>query len=427
MSEFSLKYGKKEIRFKLNKKNVLGVLDLPESKKKVKNLTSSIKKALRRPIGCVSLIELLREKKPKNPVLILEDITRPNPDYPLIIFTVISELKLAGIKKVKFVIAYGTHRRQTEEENIKLYGDIQKFGEIIHHNCDDRNFLVSIGELSTGTELVINKAVAESDFVISLGNIEPHSFAGYTGGRKSILPGVSSRETISRNHSKVILPGVGMGVIKNNPIHLEMLEAAEILARTRPFFILNFIRNTKKEILKIVAGDHKQAFMEGVKFAEKIYTIRVKKEADVVIVSNGGYPKDINLYQAQKSISATHSIVKKGGTIILIAECSEGIGQPIFERWLKNYSLKEILEKRENEIEAEGHRAYLTARILSRCDVLVISSIPPEKINKLKFQSAKDIKSAIEIVKRKYGSDFSSYIIPNGSAVLPVLDHYTQI
>jgi len=421
MSEFSLKYGKKEIKFKLDKKNVLGVLDLPESRKKVKNLTSSIKKALRRPIGCVSLIELLRKTKPKNPVLILEDITRPNPDYPLIISTVISELKLAGIKKVKFVIAYGTHRRQTEEENIKLYGNIQKFGEIIHHNCDDKNFLVSIGKLSTGTELVINKAVAESDFVISLGNIEPHSFAGYGGGRKSILPGVSSRETITRNHSKVVLPGVGMGIIENNPIHLEMLEAAELLAKTRPFFILNFIRNTKKEILKIVAGDHKNAFFEGVKFAEKIYKIPVKKESDVVIVSSGGYPKDLNLYQAQKSISATHSIVKKGGTIILIAECSDGIGQPIFERWLKNYSLEEVVQKKENEIEVEGHRAYLTAKILSKCDVLVISSIRAEKIKQLKFQSAEDIQSAIEIVRRKYGSYFSSYIVPNGSAVLPIL------
>jgi nickel-dependent lactate racemase len=412
--KIELKYGNSELKFQLEKNNIVDVLT-PSPAEKVKNLKDEIRHSLRHPINTLPLTELIKSKKPKDLVVLLEDKSRVNPDYSQIISELLSELKLAGITKVKFVISYGTHKKQTPEENTKLYG---KLYEPIHHDCDDSQNLVSIGRLSTGNELSINRTVAESDFIITMGNIEPHPFAGYTGGRKAILPGVASRDTISRNHAMVVREGTGVCKLENNPIHLEMAEAGKMAGVS---FIFNIIRNNKKEIVKIVSGDMTDAFEQGTKLAGKICTVKVREPADVVIISCGGYPKDINLYHAQKSLSLSSGIVKENGTILLAAECSEGFGQPVFEKWLRQYSLSEILDKKESEIEVEGHRAYLTAKILSRCEVVLISGLPEKDIKTLKFTWKKDINGALEYISGKHGNNFKSYIIPDGSFTAPLL------
>ncbi|OGS28207.1 MAG: hypothetical protein A2297_01860 [Elusimicrobia bacterium RIFOXYB2_FULL_48_7] len=447
MTDFKFKYGQSEIEFSLDDKNVLGVLELAETCEKVPDVKQAIIDSLRNPIGSKPLSYLIRERNAKKIAVILEDITRPNPDYPEILSALVSELKDAGIKPspaskkdgqqeqgavflrpgvpeqwecVKFIVAYGTHRKQTDEETEKLYGaEIAEFGEIIHHDCDNKKKLASAGTFSSGDDLMINKYAAEADFIITTGNIEPHTFAGYGGGRKAILPGVSSRKTITQNHSKVVNPNTAMGVLDNNPIHLNMIEAAKIVARTRGFFILNIIRNRKKELAKVFSGNVEEAFYEGVGFSEKMHLVEVDQPADVVIVSSGGAPKDFNLYQAQKAVSASSYITRRNGTIILLAQCRDGVGQTVFENWMSVYGVNEILCKQECEIEVEGHRAYLTAKILKDIEIIVISSIKQETIEKMKYTWKENIAEALEYVAKKHGGDFKAYVIPNGSSILP--------
>lgn len=421
--EIKLKYGEGFQTLNLEEKNILSVLELSTSRKKIENLKEEIKKVLNNPIAMPPLKNIIGEKKPKNVVIIVEDITRPNPNYREILAPLVEELNNAGLpdEKIKFVIAYGTHRHHSDEENKRLYGeDLLKRFEFINHNCDAPD-LISLGKLSTGNELWINKDVADTDFLIATGNIETHSFAGYGGGRKAILPGVSGRKTITKNHSKVCREGTEIGKLKNNPIHDEMLEAAHRVASTKPFFILNVIRNSKKEIVDIVAGNFEKAFFAGIKIAQELYSVSVSQKAEVIISSCGGYPKDINLYQAQKTVTASAEVTKEEGTIVLLAECRDGVGQPVFEKWLKKHHLDEILHKKEEDIEVEGHRAYLTAKILKKCEVIVVSSLAKELVEEMHFTYMKDLNDALNYIKKKHGDNFKTYIIPNGAAILPVL------
>ncbi|HCJ67814.1 MAG TPA: nickel-dependent lactate racemase, partial [Elusimicrobia bacterium] len=397
--------------------------ELSTQREKITNPREEIKKVLKNPIGSEPLKEIAEKIKPNNLVIIVEDITRPNPDYREILDSLIEELKIAGIsdEKIRFIIAYGTHRQHRAEENKKIYGEalINRF-QFIDHN-PDADDLISLGKLSTGNELWINKYVAQADFLIATGNIEPHAFAGYGGGRKAILPGVSGRKTITKNHSKVCRRGTEIGKLENNPIHEEMLEAAHRVASTKPFFILNVIRNSTKEIIGIVAGDFEKAFFAGIKIAQSLYSVTVPEKAEVVISSCGGYPKDINLYQSQKTITASAEITKEGGTIVLLAECRDGVGQPVFEKWLRKHHLEEILHKKEEDIEVEGHRAYLTAKILKKCEVIVVSSLAKELVEEMHFSYKKDINEILSYLRKKHGNNFKTYIIPNGAAILPIV------
>ncbi|OGS20280.1 MAG: hypothetical protein A2252_12030 [Elusimicrobia bacterium RIFOXYA2_FULL_39_19] len=418
--DIELKYGHTHINFTIKDKNVLGVLELPKENFNPIDPKTALIEALNNPIGTKPLAELIKEKKPKQIAVILEDITRPNHDYPQILSGLIEALKTSGIKTAKFIIAYGTHRKMTPEECLKVYGaEVQAFGELLHHSCDNKASLAAIGKMSNSVMLEINKTVAESDFIITTGNIEPHTFAGYGGGRKAILPGVSSRETITANHAQVTSDYACFGMLDKNPIHIGMLEAANLAAKGKTLFLMNLVRNDKKQLLKYFCGDLEKAFNAGVEFSQKTHTVPVNKLSDVTIVSSGGAPKDYNLYQAQKSINAAALVTRKSGTIVLTAQCRDGAGQEIFASWMQKYSIDEILSKKEFEIEVEGHRAYLTAKILKDIEILVISDMHCDKVKGMKFTYSQDINQALDYVTTKHGEDFKAYIIPNGAAILP--------
>jgi len=423
MCKIELKYGSTTVEFTLPEKNLLKVIT-PKKVNKLPNVKEKLLQTLRHPINSLPLAESLKKlslKPHEYIVIILEDITRANPDYEQLLNIVVEEILSSGIKKeqIKFIIASGTHRAQTKEENIKLYGEylVNNF-EIIQHNPDDKNNLDFIGILSTGNRLYINSLVAKAKFKIGTGNIEPHTFAGYTGGRKCILPGVAARESIARNHSMVKRENVALGRLDANPIHLEMMEAAHLV---RLDFIINFIRTSDThEIVDIVCGDMEKAFYEGVKKAEEISTVIVDKFADVVITSPGGFPRDINFYQSQKALSLAAEIVKPNGGIILVAECREGVGQKVFADCLmaaKN--INEILNKKEEEIDVEEHRAYLTAKIFKRNYCISVTSLSESIVRSLHHEHAATVNDALNKMKEKYGEDFKAYIIPSSSSILP--------
>jgi nickel-dependent lactate racemase len=418
--EMDLKFGEESRKLELEDRNLLGVLELAPVPT-MPDVDKAVRDALANPTGSPRLGEIVRQKKAKDAVVVVDDVTRPKTDYHAMLVPLVEELLGAGIeeKRLKFVIGVGTHRPHKPEENDRIYGkDLTSRFEFICHNCDAPD-LVSLGKLSTGNELKVNKHVAETSLLVTTGGIEPHYFGGYTGGRKSILPGVSGRQTITGNHAKIVRENVALGVLKDNPIHMEMEEAAK---RAKVAFILNGIQDDTRKLAGMVCGDLIQAFYKGVEFADKVYKVFVKERADVVIASGGGYPKDLNLYQSQKIVNNAFEITRPGGTIILLAECRDGVSQPVFERWMKNHrSVDEIAAKKEEDIEVEGHRAYASARMMQQVEVVMLTKMCREELEPLHFTHKNSLDEAIGYVRQKHGPDFRAYVLPKGGAIFPVV------
>jgi len=414
-----LKYGKEEVQLVLQDKNILKILNL-KKQKALLNPENKLKSLLKNPIGCPSLRELIFQKKAGKILIIVNDITRPTP-YEIILPPLLDELHQIGIKKenIIFIIATGIHRSNSQEEIKEIFGaNIFSAYKFIDHDCDDPN-LKDLGKLKSGNNLWVNPIISDTDFIITTGVIVPHYFAGFSGGRKSILPGICGRKTIEANHTQMVHADSRAGNLKGNPVHQEMQEAAE---KVGVDFNINVVTNEHYEIIEIVVGELLASWQQGVEICKQIYICPIKKKADVVIVSAGGYPKDINVYQAQKALNNAFQAVKSGGTIILLAECPEGYGESIFEKWIEEAnSSDDIIERLKNKFVLGGHKAYAIARAVKEVEVILISSLPQDKVRKLFFIPMKNISQALNYVKDKYGEDFQAHILPSGNTVLPQL------
>jgi len=281
-----------------------------------------------------------------------------------------------GIKKENtiFIIATGIHRSNSPEEIKEMFGeDIFSNYKFINHDCDDPH-LKDLGNLKSGNKLWVDPITSDIDFIITTGVIVPHYFAGFSGGRKSILPGICGRKTIEANHSRMVHADSRAGNLKGNPVHQEMQEAAE---KVGVDFNINVVTDEHYEIIEIVAGELFASWQQGVEICKQIYICPIEKKADVVIASAGGYPKDINVYQAQKALNNAYQAIKPGGTIILLAECYEGYGEPTFEKWVEEAnSPDDIIERLNKKFILGGHKAYGIAKLTKEVEVILISSLP---------------------------------------------------
>ena len=412
-----LKYGKEEIRLPIEGKNIIKILNL-EKQEVLLNPENKLRELLKNPIGCSSLRELIFQKKAQKILIIVNDITRPTP-YEIILPPLLDELDQIGIKKenIIFIIATGIHRSNSPEEIKEIFGkDIFFNYKFINHDCDDPH-LKDLGNLENGNKLWVDPIISDIDFIITTGVIVPHYFAGFSGGRKSILPGICGRKTIESNHAQMVHHNARAGNLKGNPVHQEMQEAAE---KVGVDFNINVVTDENHKIIEMVAGELLTSWQQGVEICKQIYICSIKKRADVVIASAGGYPKDINVYQAQKALNNAYQAVKPGGTIILLAECSEGYGEPTFEKWIEEANTPDdIIKRLKNKFVLGGHKAYAIAKLTKEVEVILISSLPPEKARKLFFIPMENISQAIEYIKEKYGEDFQAYILPSGNTVVP--------
>jgi len=410
-------YSSEKIEINVDNGHIIKIVEQKEIKAIYKP-NNEVKKSLKSPIGSNSLKNLLLEEKPKNVVIIVNDITRPTP-YKLILPPLLETIQEANIKSsdITLLIATGIHRPNTPDENIKSFGkEIVNNYKIINHNPDSN--LKELGMLSDGKNLEINKLAAESDFLITTGQINLHYFAGFSGGRKSILPGIASRDLITSNHSRMNEPGCHSGSVEKNPIHSIMLEAA-LMAKVR--FTVNVVTNDKKEILSVFSGDIEKAWNEGVKFCRNISTYKIDKKADVVIVSAGGFPKDINLYQAQKALEHAAIATKSGGIIVLFAACQEGYGEEKFEEWMNNATCwGDIFKMFDKKFELGGHKAFALARSLHDKEVLIITELPDKITRNCYFNKISNFNEAIKIINAKF-TNWKCYIMPQGGSVLPIL------
>jgi len=414
-----LKYGKEEIRLPIEDKNIIKILNL-EKQEVLLNPENKLRELLKNPIGCPSLRELIFQKKASKILIIVNDITRPTP-YEIILPPLLDELNQIGIKKenIIFIIATGIHRSNSQEEIKEMFGEnIFSAYKFINHDCDDP-YLKDLGKLKSGNKLWVDPIVSEMDFIITTGVIVPHYFAGFSGGRKSILPGICGRKTIEANHAQMVYPNARAGNLKGNPVHEEMQEAAE---KVGVDFNINVVTDENHKIIEMVAGELLTSWQYGVEVCKQIYICPIKKKAEVVIASAGGYPKDINVYQAQKALNNAYQAIKPGGTIILTAECLEGYGEATFEKWIEEANTPDdIIKRLKNKFVLGGHKAYAIAKLTKEVEVILISSLPSDKARKLFFIPMENISQALNYVKGKYGEDFQAYILPSGNTVLPQL------
>jgi nickel-dependent lactate racemase len=416
--QIDLKYGDSHKQLKLDDKNVIGVLQLKESSG-IPDVIAAEKEALANPIGSKRLSQIAKGKK--TACIVVSDYTRgcpyKRPDFNLLL-PMIDELHAGGIKDedIKFLVGTGAHRAHKDKENVDNYGaEIVNKYEVISHDCDKNN--VSLGKLSTGNELLIDKVWVDADVKIITGLITTHYFGGFSGGRKGILPGIVARETIRKSHAMIVHPDVDIAKTKGNPISDEMDEAA---GKARVDFLVNVVINDKKQIVKIAAGDVEKAFDQGWKACRDLYLVPFGEKADAVFACAGGYPKDVSLYQSQKTINNAKLVLKEGGTIVLISECREGIGSDTFAKWLlEASSLDELLNADPAKIVVGGHTAVGNAKVLKRFDIMVVSGIPKDELESRFYKHAEGVEQAIGFVKNKHGENFRSYVMPQGGLIYP--------
>lgn len=373
-----------------------------------------VRRALQTPIGSPRLSQIVHPGE--TVAIVTSDITRPCPSYR-ILPSVLDELYAAGIdpKDITLVFALGSHRPHTEEERRHLAGE-RAFTEISCIDADPTT-AVHLGYTSRGTPVDIVEKVAHADRRICIGNIEYHYFAGYSGGAKAIMPGVSTRDAIQSNHKMMIQPEACAGNLDSNPLRSDIEEAANICGVD---FIVNVILDENKRIIKAVAGDVTLAHREGCAFLDTLYEKRIDKRADIVVVSQGGSPKDINLYQTQKALDNAKHAVKKGGIIILVGACQEGLGEKTFEYWMtRAKNPNDMIEWVQNEFKLGGHKAAAIAMVLENADIYLVSQMDPEFVRSIFLEPFPDVQSAINAAFDKLGSQASVIVMPYGGSTLP--------
>jgi len=421
--EIKMKYGKGAIPLSLPDKNLLGILEPAGSgMDPIDDLEDKVAVLLEHPTAGPSLAELVESIGPANVAIIINDMTRSTPTSRLLP-PVLDNLMDLGIERenIHIVVATGTHRPMTRDEIIEVIGEnIYDGFDVTNHDCDSPD-LVRMGTLSGGNEFMVNRTVAESDLRIAIGEVLLHYYAGFAGGRKSILPGVSGRDTIMRNHKMMTWPGAAIGNVDGNPISDQMIEAVRDYCPLH--FIVNCVSDSHKRVVEIVGGDFVEAWEKGIETFRKMNFVHLKERADVVIVSAGGFPKDINMYQAHKALEMCSSAVKDSGTIVFMAELSEGYGHPVFEDWArKGLAPDEAIELFDKDFRFGAHKVYYLAKLVKKCDILLYSNTD-EQISKSMFcKKIHSIEEILPILSEKYGSGFSAWVIPQGGIVLPVYD-----
>ena len=363
-------------------------------------------------------------------VIVTSDITR-HTGSEIYLPLLVERLTRSGIREsdIEIVIALGIHRKQTEAEHKKIVGALYGRIRVTDHDCDDPGKLVYLGRTGNGVGVEINRRIAEADRVILTGTIGFHYFAGFGGGRKAILPGVASRQACMASHFAVLNPGEGSGRnprattgnLEGNPVHQAMEEAC---AMVQPAFILNTVLSPDKRIVAVFAGEWRDAFAAGCRYYAEHFTCRLAAPADLVVVSCGGFPKDINFIQAHKSMEYGSQALREGGVLVLLAECRDGYGNGTFFDWFRHKELPEFEAALRRNYEINGQTAYSTLYKTRRYRVILVSSLPPEEVLTMGMTPATSLDEALAKAETMLPEDYAAYVIPEGGTVLPVCQNH---
>ena len=422
MANFKLPYYKDHIDFNIADEKVAGVLVskveefVPEDTE-----TNLVEQALSNPIGSLPLSTLAEGKK--HIVIISSDHTRPVPSHitmPVLLKHIRSNNKDV---KITILIATGMHRPTTYEELVDKYGQkiVDEENIVIHDAYKDEDMTFR-GILPSCGELWVNKLVDECDLLISEGFIEPHFFAGFSGGRKSVLPGIASKKTVLWNHNARFIANKNArpGSIDENPVHKDMLFAAKA---AKLEFILNVVLNSEKKVIKAFAGNLELAHAHGCALVKEIAEVKPIL-SDIVLTTNGGYPLDQNIYQTVKGMTAGEACVNKGGVIIILSSCVDGTGGEFFYKLLADFNSAEESYNSLNNVAPENTEfdqweAQILGRILCKANVIIVSShCDPKIITDMHIMHAYTIEEAFEKAYSIVGNDKKVTIIPDGISVI---------
>jgi nickel-dependent lactate racemase len=415
--EYQFKYGKTEVRFRLDPQMVVGALTIKDYPP-LQNPEAAIHQAIRNPIQSKPLREVV--KPGETVAFLVNDPTRIANSH-VFMPILLNELNAVGVpdKDMFIMFAVGAHRLLPEEEMVEMVGaEVAKRVKMYNSDARDPSQFKFVGRTSRGNNVYFHKRVMEANHVICTGSIVYHFFSGFGGGRKALLPGVAQFETICRNHALMLEPGAGMGKLKGNPVYEDQVEGTEM---KRPSFLLNVVLNEKKEFLKAYAGDYLQAHLEACKFVESIYGTPINGLADLVIATCGGYPKDINVYQLQKTMDNAWLAVRQGGVVIILGECVEGVGDAQYLEWMKKYKTPERIEA---EVRANfivgGHKAYAVTRLMKKAQFILLSSLDSGLARTLLFTPVKDMDEALHLAFAKVGPKPRVLLMPQGSLTVPI-------
>jgi lactate racemase len=412
---FHLKYGRGHESLDVPVANFGGAIE-PREMAGTPDATTAIREALANPVRSSRLAERVRSGN--RVVVVVSDVTRPAPS-DLMLPPLLDELNAAGVPDSDIVVTFavGTHRRHTAAERIRLVGEAA-YGRVrcIDYEPDD---FVEVGTTRRGTPVRATRMVVEADFRVLTGNVEYHWFAGYSGGGKALVPGVCDRETVRRNHSMMVEPGAHAGRIAGNPVREDIDEAADLIGAD---FALNVVLNVRREIVRAVAGAPRSVVAEAAKTVDELNGVPLAERADIVVASAGGYPKDINVYQAQKAIDNARLAVKPGGTLILVADCGEGLGESTFAEWMAAAKEpRDLIERLRGEFVIGGHKAAGLALALVDAELCLVSVLDEAAVRGLFCTSAPTAQAALDRALAKHGAGARVLVMPSAGSTLPLV------
>lgn len=432
--QFSLKYGKTELLMNIPDEQLVCEI-VGKEVPPLPDLEKAVREALARPIDAPPLSEIVR---PGEKVIItVSDITRIWQRMDRVLPIILDELNTAGVPddNITILIVVGAHRQNSESELLDLCGDsVCRRVRVLNHDAWDDANMIYLGKTSRGTEVRINRLVAEADRVILTGGIIYHYNAGYGGGRKSILPGCSSVKTIQQNHLLLLGPNLGdgsdpscaSGKLKGNAAHEDMMEIA---AFVQPDFLLNLVPTSSGGVAGVFAGNWVSAWLEGTKLVDELFGVEIPAKADIVVTTAGGYPKDINLYQTGKTMDNACYAVKKGGVVILLSECPDIYEPPEFTDWFKRGDKMEV----EKALRADFSLPGMVALKEMECSdiatfIMVTRPDNFELVQKARMIPATTLDEAMRIAQEKYQTTKPRFIVmPQGANTLPLLMGKAQI
>lgn len=416
MKRSEIKYGKGTVSFEIPESNYLRDI-IPNEIPSGTTGEEEVIRALEHPIGTERLCDIVRPTD--KVVIVISDITRPLPSHR-ILPAVINELEKGGVGKAQItvVFALGSHRSHTEGEKRALVGNAIYDSEITLMDSDPAR-CVELGVCRHGTPVDIFEPVARADRRICIGNVEFHYFAGYSGGTKALMPGVSSRRAIQANHSNMIRPGAQAGRLAGNPVREDIDQIADFITID---FIVNVVLDHNKEIVKAFAGHHELSHRACCHAIDEMYKIKIRERADIVVISPGGFPKDINIYQAQKALDNAQHAVKSGGIIIWCASAKEGFGEKHFEEWMVNKEPEEMIAEIRRNFILGAHKAAAISMVLRKSDIYMVSDLEDELVRKIRFMPFHTVQEAIDAAFLKLGSSARVIVMPQAGSTLPYLE-----
>jgi lactate racemase len=414
LKNFDIKYGKKRVTLKLDEAKVLGELAAQKLQPLI-DAKGKIKQVLKYPILSRSIYETVQSGE--SVAIIVSDRTR-NIAASVFLPILIDSLNSLGVpdKDITIYFACGTHRLHTKKEHVDIVGDeIAKRVKLSDHDCSDKKNLVKIGTTMRGTPVIVNKAVVESDRIILTGAITYHYFAGYGGGRKAVLPGISAFKTIQDNHKLIFSGGnSSTGILAGNPVHEDMVEAAKMV---EPDMILNVIMDDAGRIAAVFAGDLVGAHEAGCEALDSYYKVSIQKKAKLVIASAGGGSKDMNFVQAHKAMEMASYALEDGGTMILVAQAKEGLPSKIYNKYIELGSSEAVRAELNREFTIPGHTVYSAIKKSEKFNIIWVTDMDEKILTQMKIKKAVNLAVAMNMLE---GID-DCYVMPDAYNTFPVV------